>query len=132
MALIDLKRTPKEKKEDAQEAVPSPDNQPDYSYGLCLHLEDDELQKLNITQLPRVGDEYEIKAVARVKSVSARDDDGGSESCMDLQITMMEATLEPSGEEVDSVAEEESGHAEMMAVGGRPKTMMTNSYRGRK
>jgi len=62
-----------------------------YPYGLCLHLEDDDLQKLGITQLPPHGSEMKVVAVAKV--VGTRTDemaDGEVEGSLRLQITDLE------------------------------------------
>ena len=133
MALVDLKRSNKEKSEEADETAPVAASQPDYGYGLCIHLEDNELEKLGITDLPKVGDEYHIRAIAKVKGVNERDYGKRKEAGVDLQITMMEATHEDEepGEE-DSVAEEESEDAEDQQVtGGARRTILHSTYRGR-
>ena len=135
MPLIDLKRTPKDKQEDAQEyaqeAASTATSQPDYGYGLQIHLEAEELEKLGIKDLPQVGDEYHLHAIAKVKGVNERDSGARKESEVDLQITMMEIKHgSEMSEENDSVGEKEAESAENMAVGGRAKTMMHNAYRG--
>ena len=108
-------------------------DQPDYGYGLNVHLEDHELEKLGITDLPKVGDEYHIRAIAKVKGVSERDYGQRQEQGVDLQITMMEATHEDEAQgEEDSVAEEEAEDAENRSVTGATKrTVMHSTYRGR-
>lgn len=66
-------------------------DEPRYPYGLCLHLGNDELEKLKISEVPDVGTEVMIMAKAYVKSTSAYDTqrDGKSRSA-ELQITDME------------------------------------------
>lgn len=66
-------------------------DEPQYPYGLCLHLGNDELEKLQITEVPDVGIEVMIMAKAFVKSTSAYDTqrDGKSRSA-ELQITDLE------------------------------------------
>jgi hypothetical protein len=65
-------------------------DEPMYPYGLCLHLSQDEMEKLGITTLPAVGTEMTITAKAFVKGTSAYETQGGKDMSMDLQITDME------------------------------------------
>lgn len=69
--------------------------EPQYPYGLCLHLGMDELEKLGITQLPEVGAVIMVSAKAFVKSTSAYETQGdGKSMSVDLQITDMELGAE--------------------------------------
>ena len=61
-----------------------------YPYGLELRLEQDQLDKLSITEPPEVGTTMMIKAQAMVKAVMMKKDDGRKELCVRLQITDME------------------------------------------
>lgn len=64
------------------------DSPPEYPYGLRIHLEQPELAKLGITELPAPGEPYELHAVAVVESVSAHDSQEGKPSrTLSLQIT---------------------------------------------
>lgn len=131
MALIDLKMS---KADMAEESSPaSPENQNPYPYGACLHLDTDELEKLGVDKLPQVGDEYHIRAVGRVTSVSSNESLGGKAENMSVQIEMMELVHEDEAEaEPDSVAEEEAEDAENAQVtGGAKRTIMHTTYRGR-
>lgn len=61
---------------------------PDYPYGLCLHLERDEIKKLGMNDLPKVGTEMPIHAMVKVTRVSQSAVEGSNEeSSIDLQIT---------------------------------------------
>ena len=89
MALINLKRTASEKQEEMKEI--SMMEQEDYSYGLCLYLDSEELEKLGITTLPKVGSSMMIKAKCMVKSTKQEAENGEEmEHSMRLQITDME------------------------------------------
>lgn len=89
MALVNMKMSREEAKE--YNTIDSPDNAPQYPYGLCLDLNDDSLEKLGITALPKVGTEMTITAKVVVKSVSAYDRMGGdAEQSVSMQITDME------------------------------------------
>lgn len=88
MALVSMKMSREEAKEISQ---PSMMDAPEYPYGLCLDVDDDALEKLGVTALPKVGTEMLINAKVVVKSVSSHDTQGGeSEARASLQITDME------------------------------------------
>ena len=62
--------------------------QPAYSYGLVLRLENPELKKLQIKRLPQVGDEYEITAVGKITNVYESQSEGNREDkAVQIQIT---------------------------------------------
>ena len=87
MALINMKSKPE------REEMPGEieRDEPRYPYGLCLSLGKDELEKLGITALPKVGGEMMIQAKATVKSTSAYETQGeGTDMRVELQITDME------------------------------------------
>lgn len=87
MAMVDMKSKPH--REEMAGAIEA--DEPQYPYGLCLHLGNDEIEKLQLTQAPDVGTEVMIMAKAFVKSTSAYEtqQDGMSRS-VDLQITELE------------------------------------------
>lgn len=89
MNMIDLKRTKAERKEAKDMCVPSP-SADDYPYGLCINLQEDELDKLGLDDLPKAGAKVSLQAVAVVKEVSQRTVDGGKESRrLELQIQQL-------------------------------------------
>lgn len=89
MALVSLKRTAADKEEEMKEV--SMMEQEDYSYGLCLHLDSEELEKLGITNMPKVGSSVMIKAKCLVKSTKQESENGEAmENSMRLQVTDME------------------------------------------
>lgn len=99
MKIVDMARTPAEKKE-AKEAMTSPMATEEYPWGLCLHLGKEELEKLGITELPDVGDEFHIYAVCEVRSVSQNKRAEGEDSkSIELQVTHMGAMHEDEAEE---------------------------------
>ena len=63
MHLIDLKKDPQPI--DSEEMY----DEPMYSYGLCISLGREELEKLGIEKLPEAGSEMMIKGLAYVKTV---------------------------------------------------------------
>lgn len=103
MKLVDLAFTPAERKEEQTElAKPSVG---EYPYGLTIRLDEKStLQKLGLLDdLPDVGEELNIQAVARVVSVSMRDTgDDDERTCVELQICRMavaDAAKEDPGED---------------------------------
>lgn len=87
MALINMKQQPK--REEMPGVIEA--DEPRYPYGLCISLGKEELEKLGITALPKVGGEMMITAKAVVKSTSAYDTQGeGTDMRVELQITDMD------------------------------------------
>jgi len=128
MALVDMKQ-PKHR---MMAEEPSSVQENPYPYGLCLHLEGADMDKLGIKRLPEVGDEYVVKAIAKVTSVSSNESEQNANSSVSLQITMMDAKPESEGSaENDSYAEDKAEGAETQAVTRMPKTVMHSTYRGR-
>src|SRR4051794_34887178 len=91
MKMVDMKRTPEEKatREKEMSAGVSPSDD-EYPYSTRLQLGRDELDKLGITDLPAIGDEFKIEAVAKVISarLEAGENDDDSRS-VELQITKL-------------------------------------------
>jgi hypothetical protein len=79
--------------------------EPMYSYGLCINLNKDELEKLGITALPKVGSEMMVHAKVYVKSTSAYETQGeGKDMNVSLQITDMAIEGTTDGERQVSAA----------------------------
>lgn len=100
----------------AELAAPVPGAQSDYSYGLVVRLENNELQKLQVKQLPRVGQEVTITARAKVIRVaeSSSTQNKGDRN-VELQITHME--IGRPGEVKEERAEQRPGGAGKANVG---------------
>ena len=86
MNLVDMRLTKAEQAEEKAEAVYTPS---DYSYGLVIRLEQEELDKLGIRMLPKVGAEVRFTCVAKVQSVSTQSTKDDDDACVSLQITQM-------------------------------------------
>jgi hypothetical protein len=65
-------------------------DEPMYPEGMCLELEADDLEKLGITAMPKIGGVMEIRARAYVKSAAVEQTQGGAEPKVELQVTDME------------------------------------------
>ena len=115
--LIDMKLSPKDKKEEMNERTAGPDAMPDYPYGLTLNIDQDELDKLGISEC-EVGDELNISAVGKVtmcrhSAVEGRDPEGS----MTIQITQLEV------KDADEMAEAVESN------GTKVNTPLTNAMR---
>lgn len=84
--MVDMKRSIEEKLETA---TPSPASLPDYPYGLCISLCEDDLEKLDLdTDGVQIGDMIHMHCMATVKSISKSDNALSGPSCrIELQIT---------------------------------------------
>jgi len=106
--MVDMAKTPQEKAEDMAEAsAPTALMQPDYPYGLCICLTQDELDKLGLDSDCCVGDMVHLFAMASVTSVSKRDNGAGPECRIELQITHLEVEDEDEENEENEEAEGE-------------------------
>lgn len=86
MALINMQSAPEREEMPGEYEA----DEPRYPYGLCISLGKDELEKLGITALPKVGTEMMVHAMAYVKSTSAYETQGeGEKMSIELQITDM-------------------------------------------
>ena len=97
MNLIDLKKDPQPI--DSNEMY----DEPMYSYGLCISLGKEELEKLGIEKLPEAGSEMMIKAIAYVKTVRESKEKDGVEQNVELQICAM--GIEPFDKSGDQAEE---------------------------
>jgi len=84
--------------------MPVSDTTTRYPYGLCISLTDQELSKLKL-DVPDAGDMIHLFAMAKVTSVSQRDEaDGTKCSRVELQITH----LGLENEDAEEMDEEEA------------------------
>lgn len=90
--MVSMKRTEADKREDRMETAPAEAMAPDYPWGLCIHLDKDELDKLGVKSLPAVGTEVTITAKAKVTRVQQSASQEGTREAeeytsVDYQIT---------------------------------------------
>lgn len=83
---------------DAPMPIAMPDR-PDYPYGLRICLTHAELEKLGLDSGCAIGDMIDIRAFAKVTSVSATDGPGGPDRRIELQIVMMSVESEETDED---------------------------------
>lgn len=86
--MVSMELTPDEGKKEVS-CDPCDVDKPKYPYGTCLYLCEDELKKLGIKDMPAVGVEIQIQAVAKVIGTSERETQQGSRKTLDLQITQL-------------------------------------------
>lgn len=60
---------------------------PEYPYGLCLRLGEDQISKLGIKELPALGKTVKVYAMAEVVAVAEADTGRGVTRNLELQIT---------------------------------------------
>lgn len=90
-----MKRTPESKEKAANLAVPEA-LEGEYPYGLRINLGRDEIKRLGIKPLPKVGITVTLEAKCKVISVSQNERQGGSpDQRVELQITHMEIATQP-------------------------------------
>ena len=88
--MVSMKRTKEDKRADKLEHAPMEAMEPDYPYGLCIHMDGDEMEKLDIEAMPKVGDEMILVCRCKVTrtAMNASEYTSGDETrSIDLQIT---------------------------------------------
>lgn len=84
--------------------APEEDEDEGYPCGLCLSLDSDVLDKLGMTQPPKVGSTMTITARVKVTSARIYEDEGGEpEASSSWQITDMEVSQDKSKPDPASV-----------------------------
>jgi hypothetical protein len=85
-AMVSMEMTENEKEEYSK---PSP---PQYPYGLCISLCQDELEKLNLADDDlSIGDMLHLHSLAKVTSVSSYDSENGSHKRVELVLAYIAA-----------------------------------------
>lgn len=86
--MISMKRTAADKRGDKMINSPVEATAPDYPYGLCIHLDKDELDKLGIKDLPNIGSTLNLEVIVKVTRISqSAADDADEQTSIDMQIT---------------------------------------------
>lgn len=94
--MVDMAKTKAEKMEDC---MPCPSNAPDYPYGLCITLCEDELEKLGLEDEQfEPGDMIHLHSMAMVTSVSRRADKDQDPSCR-IELTLTHISCEDESDE---------------------------------
>lgn len=96
MKLHSMKMTSSEAK---AQSTPAEVDAPRYPWGLAITLDQDSLDKLDMTGLPDVGEEYLIGGCVKVTSVSSNEHEGGKHKSVSLQITELGLAPKPKGKD---------------------------------
>ena len=92
--LIDMGRSTEEKVSAIEESMPVPVAAAEYPYGLSIHLDERDLEKLGLSGDCEAGDTLHFMAMATVKSVTKTDYNGKKSTSINLQIEKMVAESE--------------------------------------
>jgi hypothetical protein len=101
--MVDMRRSPDVEKEAAPEPVAM--DAPAYPYGLSICLGNEELEKLDLDPSCEVGDTIDLRAFAKVTSVSMNDYGGKPQHRIELQITQLAVENEDDEAPDDKSAE---------------------------
>lgn len=86
--MVSMKRTAADMRGDRMGSSPIDATAPDYPYGLCIHMDKDELDKLGITDLPKIGTVMTLECKVQVTRVAQSVVAGADEdTSVDFQIT---------------------------------------------
>lgn len=98
--MVDMRRTPEEKSDACMPMAYGSD----YSYGLCISLDDESLKKLEVDfDSIEVGETYHFMAMAKVTAKSRNESaTGGPRECVEMQITMLSAESEDAEAPVET------------------------------
>lgn len=85
---VDMAKTP-ELQEEKTDSVVGPSHYPQniYPYGLCICLDNDSLEKLNLDADCEVGDMVHLQAIGKVTSASQNETTEGVNKRVEIQIT---------------------------------------------
>jgi len=82
--LINMAREPKSEDEKMDCCI---DDDNKYPWGLRIHLREEEIEKLGLTEMPDAGDKILVTAMVSVAEVGQRETKDGTDRNMQLQIT---------------------------------------------
>lgn len=107
--MVDLARSPAEIKEERAEMRSAPmsvaPSVPIYPYGMCLSMDEEVLAKLGLEgDLPEVGEMIHLAGMAKVTSVSEREEvqpDGTKKRCCRIELQITHLAAEDEDEEGD-------------------------------
>lgn len=93
MSMVDMKRTPKEKKAQEKKYDKPMSSHADYGYGLNVDLDHEHMTKLGMAT-PKVGDKIPMKVHGHVTSVSENHHDGDDEPTRRVSIQLRHIGIE--------------------------------------
>lgn len=88
--LISMKRSAKDKRKDAGSCAPMEAMAPDYPWGLVIHLDKDEIDKLGMKKLPGISSEFGLHVKVKITRINqSAAENAEDQTSVDLQITDM-------------------------------------------
>jgi hypothetical protein len=93
-SFVDMARKPAEMAKISGSAYPATPEQPIYPYGLCIHLNQEDLEKMDLEDGFEVGDVIDMRCLAKVTSVSKNETTEGVNSRVEIQITHLATETE--------------------------------------
>jgi hypothetical protein len=103
-----MKMTKAEKKENS---LAKPYEAPNYPYGLRLRLESDQLEKLGLESLPKVGAKMVIEATGVVTSVSQNESKDYNSRCVEIQIESLAVEDEETSDDLSNIVKRKTKRA---------------------
>lgn len=99
MSLVDMKQDPEKPKSPSDSSAMAECDKPAYPYGLRINLNEKDLKKLGIKDLPDVKTQLTLTAIVDVCDVSINDSASyGENRNLGLQITEMSLEAAPADE----------------------------------
>jgi hypothetical protein len=91
---VDMKRTPEDKAAAAMQSMPATpfEGGPDYPYGLCISLDETDIEKIGLSDDVQVGDLIDIRMLGKVTSVRKESRDG--KECCRVEIQGQQIAIE--------------------------------------
>lgn len=90
MGLTSMKRDPQSRRQ-AETAIAAEIDEPEYPWGLNIHLEEEDLKRLGAKETFEAGEDMVMTATVSVKSFTEEDTETqGKQRRLELQITDME------------------------------------------
>lgn len=108
--MTDMAFTAEDRKNDSplNGCYPMSSDLPKYPYGLCISLTNKELEKLKVDHSDwDVGDMFHLHAMAKITSVSSREDDKGSDDRIEMQIIALSGENEEEENQADDDNEDQ-------------------------
>lgn len=94
---VSLERTDEEKLDAIATCPPALKDTPDYPWGMRICMDEETIKKLEIGELPEVGDTVDMRCFGKVTSVSSDENEGGERRRIEIQIT--EVAMEDENDE---------------------------------
>jgi hypothetical protein len=110
--MTDMAKTPDDVKKEIGNFFPAPPTNPAvaaYPYGLSISFDEDTLEKLDIDELPSVGEMIHLQAMAKVTSVSQNEreeTDGTKKLCCRVELQITHLATEDEDREGDEARRE--------------------------